>query len=139
MNVASGFDRFCGRYMVGALSFHRFLKSAPTPPPVPPGSTPGLEPGIARPRLSASRQHVPHVARIPAATTCCRHASVIESVGDLLQRGRACLLHLLDDRQHRACEALGLSLAGLATPAANGIEVGVASLSTPRLPSSHPP
>ena len=49
--------------------------------------------------------------------------------GDLLQRGRSCLLHLLYDRQHRACEALG-HLTGLTTAAANGIEVRVAQFYT---------
>jgi hypothetical protein len=35
MNVASLFDRFAGRYMVGAYHFHRFSKSALYPPPPP--------------------------------------------------------------------------------------------------------
>jgi hypothetical protein len=111
------------------LSFSPILKIGPYPTPGTPRSTSGLEPDIER-FGSASGQDVPHVARIPAATTRCCHASVVESVGDLLQRGRSCLLHLLYDRQHRACEALGLGFTGLATATANGIEIWVAQLHT---------
>jgi hypothetical protein len=113
--------------MAGALSFSPILKIGPTP------GTPGFN---ARSRAGhrastlGSGQDVTHVARIPAATARCRDASVVESVGDLLQRGRSCLLHLLYDRQHRACEALGLGFTGLATATANGIEIWVAQLHT---------
>src|SRR6266700_3894471 len=119
----------------GPYRFHRFSETAPYPPPPPPGSTPALEPGAARPRLSASRQHVAHVARVPAASARSSDASVVESVSDGLQRRGACLLHLLDDRQHVAREAIGLRLSGLTTAAANGIEVRVAQLHTARLGS----
>jgi hypothetical protein len=112
--------------MVGALSFSPILKIGPYPTPgTPRFQRPGLEPGIARPRLSTSGQDVTHVARIPAAAKRCCHATVVESVGDLLQRGRSCLLHLLYDRQHGAYEALGLGLAGLTTAAADRSEVRV--------------
>ena len=80
--------------MVAALSFSPIPKIGPYPTPGTPGFNARLEPGIARPRLLASGQDVAHVARIPAATTRCCHASVVESIGDLLQRGRSCLLHL---------------------------------------------
>jgi len=42
--------------------------------------------------------------------------------------------YLLYDRQHRACEALGLGLTGRATAAANGIEVGLPSFGRDRNP-----
>jgi hypothetical protein len=50
MNGASLFDRFAGRYTVGAFWFSRFSKSALYRPRHPLGSTLGLEPAIARPR-----------------------------------------------------------------------------------------
>src|SRR5258706_4068088 len=110
-----------GLYMVGALSFSPILKIGPYPThPVPPGFNARSRAGHRGSTLG-SGQDVAHVARIPAATARCRDASVVESVSDLLQRGRACLLHLLYDRQHRACEALGLSLTSLTTAAADGI------------------
>ena len=118
----------------GALSFSPILKIGPIPHPGPLDQPASLERGIARPRLSASGQDAAHVARIPAATARCRHATVVESVGDLLQRGRSCLLHLLYDRQHRACEALGLSLTGLTTAAANGSELELPSIGRQRNP-----
>src|SRR5450631_1728500 len=121
--------------MVGAFIVFTDSQNRPhTHPWHRPVSTPGLEPGHRASTLG-SGEDVPHVARIPAATTRCCHASVVESVGNLLQRGRACLLHLLYDRHHCACEALGLGLASLATAAANGSEVGVAQLYTTRLGS----
>jgi hypothetical protein len=74
------------------LLFSPILKIGLYPTPTPWINALGIEPGIARPRLLASGQDVAHVARIPAATTRCCHASVVEHVGDLLQRGRSCLL-----------------------------------------------
>ena len=106
-------DRWRGLYR-----FCRFSKSALYPLAAP--LSPRHSGTGHRASSLASRQHVPHVARIPAAATCCCHASVVESIGDLLQRGRSCLLHLLYDRQHCACEALGVSLASLITAATNG-------------------
>ena len=108
--------------MTGALSFSPILKIGPYSIP---GFSARSRAGHCSPH-STSGQDVAHVARIPAATTRCRDASVVESVGDLLQRGRSCLLHLLYYRKHRACEVLGLSLTDLTTAAANGIEVRVA-------------
>jgi hypothetical protein len=93
MNVASAFDRFAGRCMAGAFWFSPILKIGPIPHPGTPWiNRPVSSQGIARPRLSASGQDVAHVARIPAATARCRHATVVERAGDLLQRGRSCLL-----------------------------------------------
>src|SRR5450631_1858238 len=102
-----GFYRFC-----------RFSKSALYPPAAP--LSPRHSGTGHRASSLASRQHVPHVARIPAAPACGGDATVVERVSDLLQRGRACLLHLLYDRQHCACEALGVSLASLITAATIG-------------------
>src|SRR5450631_182193 len=113
----------------GPYRFRRFSKSAPYPPAGTPRIDSGLEPDIER-FGSASGQDVAHVARVPAATTRCCNASVVECISDLLQRRRACLLHLLYDRKHRACEALGLSLTGLATAATDRSEVGVTQLHT---------
>ena len=104
-------------------------QNRPLPPPLAPLDQRQSRAGHRASTLG-SGEDVPHVARIPAAATRCCHASVVESVGDLLQRGRACLLHLLYDRQHRACEAFGLSFTGLTTAAANGIEVRVAQFYT---------
>jgi hypothetical protein len=115
--------------MVGALPFSPILKIGPYPTPGTPCINVRPQAG-QRASTLGSGQDVPHVARIPAATTCCRDASVVESIGDLLQRRGACLLHLLYDRQHRACEAVGLSFAGLATAATDRSGVGVAQLHT---------
>jgi hypothetical protein len=61
--------------------------------------------------------------RLP--TACSSDASVVESVGDLLERRGASLPNLSDDRQYVGCEALGLNLASLATAATDHSEVGV--------------
>jgi hypothetical protein len=95
----------------GPFRFQRFSKSALYPTPAPPGSTSGLEPGIDRFGLSLGAR----VARVPAATACSSDASVIESVGDLLQRRGASLPNLSDDRQYVGCEAISHDLASLAT------------------------
>jgi hypothetical protein len=111
--------------MVGAFSYSPILKISPLPTPATPWINARLEPGVARPQLSASRQDVAHVARVPVATACSSDASVVESVGDLLERRGASLPNLSDDRQYVGCEALGLNLASLATAATDHSEVGV--------------
>jgi hypothetical protein len=133
MNVVSVFALLTGRYMVGLCRFQRFSKSALYPPPVP--LSPRHSGTGHRASSLASRQHVPHVAWVPAAATRCCHASVVESVCDGLQGCGACLTHRLYDRQYCACEALGFSLASLTTAATNGIEVRVAQFYTAYLGS----
>src|SRR5258706_8716842 len=133
MNVASVFDRFGGPYLVGALLFSPILKIGPIPTP---GSTSVPEPGIDR-FGSASGQDVAHVARVPAAPACSRDASVVESVGDGLQRRGACLPSLSDDRQYVVGEPISLGLASFATAATDRSEVEVTQLDTTRLGCCH--
>jgi hypothetical protein len=67
-NVASSFDRFGGRYMVGAFRFHYF-KIGPLPTPA--------TSGFIWPVLDASRC-ASVSARVPAATACCRNTTRVE-------------------------------------------------------------
>ena len=68
MNVASLFDRFGGLWMVGAFWFLPILRIGPIPTRAVPWINARSRSGVARLRLSASRQDVAHVARVPAAT-----------------------------------------------------------------------
>jgi hypothetical protein len=112
----------------GPFWFSPILKTSPLPHPRYSSFTVRSRAGHRASTLGSGHD-VPRVARIPAATTSCRHARpVVERVGAGLQRRGACLPGLLYDRQHRACEALGLSVAGLATTAADSVEVRVAQL-----------
>jgi hypothetical protein len=117
--------------MVGALSFSPILKSGPYPAGAGAPINARLEPG---PRLLASGQDVAHVARVPAATACSSHASVVECISDLLQRGRTRLAHLFDDWQHVAGETLGLGFASLARDQQPGLGSRIAA-SEPGLPA----
>lgn len=126
-DVASVFDRFAGRYMVVALSFSPILKIGPVRTPATSWIDARSRTGHRAVRLSLA----PARCARCSGTSCHRVQSrrpPRERVGDGLQRRGACLPYLLYNRQHRACEALGLSLAGLATAAADSIEVRVAQL-----------
>jgi hypothetical protein len=74
MNVASGSDRFGGRYNGGGpYRFHRLAESAPYPPLAPPGSTRGPEPSspqsLARARTLRTLlgYQLEHVIALPTA------------------------------------------------------------------------
>jgi hypothetical protein len=80
MNLTYCLIDLLGATWRGPYRFHHFSKLALYHPRHPLDQRPGSRTGHRSPRLSASRQDVAHVARVPAAAACCRNTTRVERV-----------------------------------------------------------